>query len=86
MMATITITDNSPQAKKFLAYARTLPFAKVKRERKAKIEEDDDEPFDVYKSLEGAFADVRLMLDGKKKKKTAQQFLEELLMEELDRV
>ena len=27
-MATITINDTSPQAKKFLAYARTLPFVK----------------------------------------------------------
>ena len=80
-MTTIIEVDNSPQAKKFLAYVRTLPFATVKRERKAK----EEEPFDVYKSLEGAFADVRLMLDGKKKKKTAQEFLEELLMEELDK-
>ena len=27
-MATITINDTSPQAKQFLAYARTLPFVK----------------------------------------------------------
>jgi hypothetical protein len=77
MTATITINSDSPQAKKFLAYARTLPFADVKRERKIEPE------FDVYKSLDSAFADVRLMLDGKLKKKTAKEFLEELLNEEV---
>ena len=77
-MTTVVIDSSNPQAKKFLAYARTLPFATVKRERK-------DTEFEIYKSLDRAFADVRLMLDGKKKKKTAEEFLEELLKEELDK-
>jgi len=78
-MTTIVIDNSTPQAKQFLKFARTLPFATVKREKKAESE------FDVYKSLDRAFADVRLMLDGKKKEKTAQEFLEELLNEEFDR-
>ena len=44
--------------------------------------EDDDEKYDLYASLDRAFAEVRLMLDGKKKKKTAMEFLEELRREE----
>jgi len=71
-MTTVIIEDNSSQAKKFVAYARTLPFVKVKRKSKAESE------FNLYESLDHAFADVRLMMDGKKKKKTAQEFLEEL--------
>ena len=70
-MTTITIHENSPQAKKFVAYARSLPFAKVKR--------INGEPeFNLYESLDRAFADVRLMLDGKEREKTAQEFLEEI--------
>jgi len=34
--------------------------------------------FNLYESLDHAFADVRLMLDGKKKEKTAQELLYEL--------
>ena len=71
-MTTVIIEDNSSQAKKFVAYARTLPFVKVKRKSKAESE------FNLYESLDRAFADVRLMMDGKKRKKTAQEFLEEL--------
>ncbi|MCL1932330.1 MAG: hypothetical protein FWF53_00740 [Candidatus Azobacteroides sp.] len=70
-MTTVIIEDNSPQAKRFVAYARTLPFVKVKR---SKAEPE----YNLYESLDRAFADVRLMMDGKKKKKTAQEFLEEL--------
>jgi len=32
----------------------------------------------IYDSLDSAFADVKLMIDGKKRKKTAQEFLEEI--------
>jgi len=71
-MTTVIIEDSSLQAKKFVAYASTLPFVKVKRKSKAESE------FNLYESLDCAFADVRLMMDGKKRKKTAQEFLEEL--------
>ncbi|MCL2073691.1 MAG: hypothetical protein FWH18_07210 [Marinilabiliaceae bacterium] len=33
---------------------------------------------ELYCSLDRAFADVRLMMDGKKRKKTANEFLEEI--------
>jgi len=31
-MTTVIIRENSPQAKQFVKFARTLPFAEVKRE------------------------------------------------------
>ena len=71
-MTTLIIEDNSTQAKRFLAYARTLPFAKVKRKSKAESE------FNLYESLDRAFADVRLMMDGKKRKKTLDELIDEL--------
>ena len=40
--------------------------------------ERTESEFNLYDSLDQAFADVRLMIDGKKKKKTAQEFLEEM--------
>ena len=69
-MTTVTIQDTSPQAK------RLVPFAKVKR-KKVEVEPE----FNLYESLDRAFAEVRLMLDGKQPKKTAQEFLEELRRE-----
>jgi hypothetical protein len=35
MMTTIVIDNNSPQAKQFIKYARTLPFAKIERRKAA---------------------------------------------------
>ncbi len=34
-MTTVIIDDSYPQAKQFLKYARTLPFAQVKRSKRA---------------------------------------------------
>jgi hypothetical protein len=75
-MTTMIIEENSVQARQFIKYARSLPFTQIKRE-KAKAEPE----FNLYESLDRAFADVRLMMDGKKPKKTAQQFLEEIRKE-----
>ena len=33
---------------------------------------------ELYKSLDSAFRDVRLMMDGKKREKTVEEFLDEL--------
>ena len=66
-MRTITVEENNPQAIKF------VPFAKVKR-KKVEVEPE----FNLYESLDRAFADVRLMLDGKKRKKPAEELLYEL--------
>ena len=70
-MTTVVIEDSSVQAKQFIRFVRTLPFAKVKTE-------ETSPEFNLYESLDCAFADVRLMLDGKKKKKSLDEFIEEL--------
>jgi len=71
-MTTIIVKDNTKQAKEFVSYTRTLPFVEVKRKKVVEPE------FDLYKSLDSAFVDVRLMLDGKKEEKTAEEFLYEI--------
>jgi len=76
-MTTVVIDDSSIQAKHFIQFVRTLPFAKVKT--------NEAEPdFNLYESLDRSFADVRLMLDGKKKKKSLDEFIEELEKEQAD--
>jgi len=42
------------------------------------MHKETEPEFNLYESLDRAFADVRLMMDGKKKKKTAQEFLKEI--------
>jgi len=78
-MTTMIIEENSVQARQFIKYARTLPFTKIKKE-KAKVKHE----FNLYESLDRAFADVRLMMDGKTPKKTLDEFLEEIRKEEED--
>jgi hypothetical protein len=73
MTTTITIKENSTQANKFVAYARSLPFAEDKR-----VKTEVESEFNLYESLDRAFADVRLMLDGKKKEKTLDELINEL--------
>ena len=80
-MTTITIRENSPQANKFVAYARSLPFTEVKRVKTPQTVGEEEPEYNLYESLDRAFAEVRLMLDGKQKEKTAQEFLEEIRRE-----
>jgi len=49
---------------------RCYKFAKKERKPAPKSE--------LYHSLNRAFADVRLMIDGKKREKTAQELIDEL--------
>ncbi|MDR2148738.1 MAG: hypothetical protein LBE91_20040 [Tannerella sp.] len=76
-MATITLEYDSRnrQAEKLIEFIRSLRFVKVK---KAEAEEEE---FNLYESLDRALADVRLMMDGKKRKKTLDEFLEEIRRE-----
>jgi hypothetical protein len=77
IMATITLEYDSRnrQAEKLIEFIRSLRFVKVK---KAEAEEEE---FNLYESLDRALADVRLMMDGKKRKKTLDEFLEEIRRE-----
>ena len=45
---------------------------------KVRVQKEKEPLFNLYDSLDHAFADVRLMIDGKKRKKTALEFLEEI--------
>jgi hypothetical protein len=81
-METVILEYNAGnrQAEKLIEYIRSLRFVKIKK-TEAKTE---DEEFNLYETLDRAFADVRLMLDGKKKKKDAWEFLEEMRREEAE--
>ena len=76
-MTTVVINNNSVQARHFLRYVSTLPFATIQKETPKS---------ELYNGLNSAFAEVRLMLDGKKKGKTAQEFLEEIRKEKANEV
>jgi len=70
-MTTLIIEDSTPQTKQNIAYVRSFPFMTAKKKK-------SESEFNLYENLNSAFSDVRLMLDGKKKEKTAEEFLEEM--------
>ena len=70
----ITINEKKALGKSVVAFLQSIPQAvtfEKSSEKQAKKSE-------LYESLDRAFADVRLMVDGKKRKKTAQEFLDEI--------
>ena len=69
----IQIDERTSLGKGIIAFLQSVPQA-VSFEKAKKPEQKSE----LYHSLNRAFADVRLMMDGKKKKKTAQEFLEEI--------
>ena len=76
----IRINEKMSVGKNVIAYLQSIPQVVTlgipKKREKHKSEQ--------YNGLNSAFAEVRLMLDGKKRKKTAQEFLEELKKEKED--
>jgi len=70
----IQINERTSLGKSIVTLLRSVPQAVMLK----KTEEKTESEFNLYDSLDRAFADVRLMIDGKKKKKTAQEFLEEI--------
>ena len=70
----IQINERTSLGKSIVTLLHSVPQAVVLK----KTEEKTESEFNLYDSLDRAFADVRLMIDGKKKKKTAQEFLEEI--------
>ena len=73
----ITINEKMTLGKSLVAYLQSIPqivsfdMPKVKSAHKSEL----------YHGLNSAFAEVRLMLDGKKKEKSLDEFLEELRKE-----
>ena len=76
----ISINEKMSLGKSLVAYLQSIPqivsfeMPKVKPAPKSEL----------YHSLDRAFADVRLMMDGKKRKKSLDEFLEEIRKEEND--
>ena len=76
VMATYQITINEKMAlgKSVIAFLHSIPQAVTVEMPKKKQPKKSW----LYYELEEAFNDVRLMKEGKKKEKTAQEFLEEI--------
>jgi hypothetical protein len=70
----ITINERMSLGKNLIAYLQSIPqVVTFKRSHKKK-----DKKSWLYYELEGAFADVRLMMDGKKREKTIEELIDEL--------
>ena len=73
----IQVNEQMEMGKSVLAFLQSIPqvvtFEMPKQEQKAKSE--------LYNGLNSAFAEVKLMMDGKKKEKSLDEFLEELRKE-----
>jgi hypothetical protein len=70
----IQINERTSLGKSIIAFLQSIPQAVTfqKRDKKAAPQSE------LYKSLNSAFCDVRLMLDGKKRKKTLDELINEL--------
>ena len=64
----ITVNEKMALGKSVLAFLQSVPQAVTFEKPKSEL----------YRSLDRAFADVRLMMDGKKKEKTIEEFIDEL--------
>ena len=70
----IQINERTSLGKTLIAFLRSVPQV-ITFEKKGKQVPRKSE---LYESLNSAFADVRLMLDGKKKEKTLDELINEL--------
>ena len=73
----IRINEKMSLGKSLVAYLQSIPQIvtfEIPREKSVSKSE-------LYDGLNSAFAEVRLMLDGKKKEKSIDEFLEELRKE-----
>lgn len=77
-MTTVYIDNNCAQATNLLNYISTFPFVTVAEEPKKKMFEENP----LYNDLNAAFAEVRLMMDGKKKGKSLDELIAELEQEQ----
>jgi len=84
----VQINEQTPLGKSILSLLKSaneavVSVTKSKKKKELTYEEVVNKS-DLHRTLDSAFADVRLMLDGKKKGKTLDEFLEELRKEEED--
>ena len=69
----ITINEKAMLGKSLVALLQSVPQVVTFEKQEKKSE--------LYDGLNSAFADVRMMMDGKKKEKSVDEFLEELRKE-----
>ena len=78
----VQINEQIPLGKSIVALLQSANEAVVsfvkKKERRELTYEEVVNKSDLHRQLDRAFKDVRLMLDGKKREKTAQEFLQEI--------
>ena len=70
----IQINERTSLGKSIVAFLQSIPQIVTFEIHSEKTKENSE----LYKNLDSAFRDVRLMMDGKKKKKTADELLYEL--------
>jgi len=68
----IQINEKMSLGKSVVAFLQSMPEVVTIEKAKEKPKSE------LYHSLDRAFADVRLMLDGKKRKKTLDELIDEL--------
>ena len=81
----VQINEQLPLGRSIVALLQSANEAVVsvvkKRTKRELTYEEVVNKSDFHRQLDNAFKDVRLMLDGKKREKTAQEFLEEIRRE-----
>ena len=70
----ITINEKMSLGKSLVAYLQSIPQIVTFEMSKGKSAPKSE----LYHSLDRAFADVRLMIDGKKRKKSLSELIDEL--------
>ena len=78
----VEINEQTPLGKSIVALLRSANEAVIsvvkKREKRELTYEEVVNKSDLHRRLDSAFADVRLMLDGKKREKTLDELIYEL--------
>lgn len=70
----IQINERTSLGKAVIALLHSVPQVVIFEDQTEKVEKKSE----LYKNLDNAFHDVRLMIDGKKRKKSAEELLYEL--------
>jgi hypothetical protein len=78
----IQINEATPLGQSIIALLHsakeTVPSIVRRKEKRELTYEEVVNKSDLHRRLDSAFADVRLMLDGKKRKKTLDELIDEL--------
>jgi hypothetical protein len=80
----IRINEKMKIGKSVVSFLQSIPQVvtfEMPKKKEVNVSVSLNNQSELYHGLNSAFAEVRLMLDGKKKEKSAQEFLEELRKE-----